>query len=175
MSTSSVVFTYNTVILFYLIFIIGMQRLLPYLPNGDAEAAAALLIISASLEWLLAADAADLWAAVRSDASVITFLDSFLRAALRPFDDGFQELSNVDLSVWRHSATLFAKLYEFLLSGAFIIHSTHQFSCDVMTVCVQVHSSRKWNSHACRQSHLSRSIINSTLSFRCLLLVQHSL
>ena len=87
-----------------------MQRLLPYLPDGSAEAAESLLIITRDLEQLLSLDAIELWSAVRSDTSIVTFLESYLRNALRPFDDGFRELSDIEHAVWHHAAILFTKL-----------------------------------------------------------------
>ncbi|KAH7616547.1 hypothetical protein Ndes2526B_g08636 [Nannochloris sp. 'desiccata'] len=87
-----------------------MQRLLPYLPDGSAEAAESLITINRDLDAILLLDLQALWAAVRSDASIVTFLDSYLRNALRPFDDGFQELSDIEHAVWRHAAALFVKL-----------------------------------------------------------------
>jgi len=87
-----------------------MQRLLPYLPDGSAEAAESLITINRDLDALLLLDLQALWAAVRSDTSMVTFLDSYLRNALRPFDDGFQELSDIEHAVWRHAAALFVKL-----------------------------------------------------------------
>jgi len=88
----------------------AMQRLLPYLPDGSAEAAESLITINRDLDAILLLDLPALWAAVRSDASIVTFLDSYLRNALRPFDDGFQELSGIEHAVWRHAAALFVKL-----------------------------------------------------------------
>lgn len=87
-----------------------MQRLLPYLPDGSAEAAECLLINSSDLDGLLSSDTPELWSAVRTDASIVAFLESYLRNAVRPFDDGFRELSDIEHAVWRHAAVLFSKL-----------------------------------------------------------------
>lgn len=87
-----------------------MQRLLPYLPDGSAEAAEALLMLVSDLDGLLTADGPALWAAVRADASIVGFLDSYLRNALRPFDDGFRNQSDIEHALWRHAAILFTRL-----------------------------------------------------------------
>ena len=87
-----------------------MQRLLPYLPDGSAEAAECLLIITSDLDALLSTDTLELWNIVLSDTSIVTFLESYLRNAVRPFDDGFGELSDIEHAVWRHAAVLFNKL-----------------------------------------------------------------
>jgi hypothetical protein len=87
-----------------------MQTLLPYLPDGSSEAAESLIAITRDLDGILLLELPALWAAVRSDASIVTFLESYLHNALRPFDDGFLELSDIEHAVWRHAAALFTKL-----------------------------------------------------------------
>lgn len=87
-----------------------MHRLLPYLPDGGSEAAESLITINRDLDGILLLGLPEVWAAVRSDSSIVTFLESYLRNALRPFDDGFQELSDIEHAVWRHAAALFVKL-----------------------------------------------------------------
>jgi hypothetical protein len=87
-----------------------MQRLLPYLPDGSADAAEALLLLASDLDGILTADGPEFWAAVRSDASIVGFLDSYLRNAMRPFDDGFRNQSDIEHSLWRAAAVLFTRL-----------------------------------------------------------------
>ena len=86
-----------------------MQRFLPFVPGGP-EAAEAALLLSQDLEWLLSTDAVELWAVVRSDPSLIAFIESYLRAAPRPFDDGFAHLSAVERALWHHFLTLLDRL-----------------------------------------------------------------
>lgn len=60
-----------------------MQRFLPFLPDGEAagEGGEALAIIAEDLEWLLAADAAELWGVARADPSLALLIASFLQYA----------------------------------------------------------------------------------------------
>lgn len=88
-----------------------MHRFLPYVSDSGSAAAAALLHIVRDLESILVADTVELWACVQSDPSLVDFLDSYLRNAHRPYDDGFSELSTVEHEVWRHVSFLLDKLY----------------------------------------------------------------
>ncbi len=60
-----------------------MQRFLPFLPDGEAVGAGgeALAIIADDLEWLLSADAGELWGVARSDPSLGMLVASFLQYA----------------------------------------------------------------------------------------------
>ena len=66
----------------------GAARFLPFLPPPgggeaavDGEGAEALIFIAEDLQWLLASDAAEFWGVARSDASLPTLVDTFLRYA----------------------------------------------------------------------------------------------
>lgn len=60
-----------------------MQRFLPFCPDGDAAAAGgeACALILDDLDWLLAADAPELWSVARADPSLSLLLASFLQYA----------------------------------------------------------------------------------------------
>lgn len=59
-----------------------MQRFLAYLPDADAgEGGEALALIAEDLEWLLTADAGELWSVARADPSLLLLLASFLQHA----------------------------------------------------------------------------------------------
>lgn len=60
-----------------------MQRFLAYLPDGevDGEGGEALVMIAEDLAGLQAADASELWAVARADASLAQLIASFLQYA----------------------------------------------------------------------------------------------
>ena len=60
-----------------------MQRFLAYLPDGEVagEGGEALALIAEDLAALLTADASELWAVARSDASLGLLIASFLQYA----------------------------------------------------------------------------------------------
>lgn len=104
----------------------SIGEFLPYLPDGGESAAESLLYTMSDLETAMTADAGDLWALVRADESLITFLESYLRYATRPYDDGFPDLSPLDHALWHHVATLLARLYVIYIYIVYIgSSSTH--------------------------------------------------
>jgi hypothetical protein len=89
----------------------NMLQLLPYLPDGGAEATESILFSDADVANLLARDNAGFWAAVRSPgAGLVTFLETYLQNAARPFDEAFADLSAVELQLWRNTHALLARL-----------------------------------------------------------------
>jgi hypothetical protein len=89
-----------------------MQRFLPFLPPGggagqDEEAVAATI---EDLEYALSAESAEFWMVVRADASLLALADTYLRHAPRPFDDGFQALSGLQLTLWQHMLALLHRM-----------------------------------------------------------------
>ena len=56
-----------------------MQRFLPFLPDGEGAGGEALAVIHDDVQWLLTADAAELWAV--ADSSLATLLGTFLQYA----------------------------------------------------------------------------------------------
>lgn len=90
-----------------------MHTFLPYLPGRDEgpEATEAILTICNDVEGLLLQDEASFWEFVRSPSSgVMLFIESYIRYAPRPFDEGFHDLSAVELSLWQNSFSLLKKL-----------------------------------------------------------------
>lgn len=55
------------------------QQFLPFTPHRGPEHEDAAVLIAEDLEWTLAAETQELWALMRTDASLTLLLDTFLR------------------------------------------------------------------------------------------------
>jgi activating signal cointegrator complex subunit 2 len=78
-----------------------MQRFLPFLPSDgdDQEGAEALHAIAEDLEALLGAPQPQFWQVVASDSSLRVLLDTYLRHAPRPFDEGYAARMPLEVAV----------------------------------------------------------------------------
>ena len=58
-----------------------MQRFLPFLPDGEGAGGEALAVIHDDVQWLLTADAAELWDVAKADSSLVLLIGTFLQYA----------------------------------------------------------------------------------------------
>lgn len=101
-----------------------MERFLPFVPSGP-DAAEAALATSRDVEWLLTVEAQELWATTRSDGSLLALLESYLRTAPRPFDDGYAEQSPLELALWSQMAFVLEKMLVFSIQFMQLLTPSH--------------------------------------------------